>query len=212
MEYLKGKQDLAETYSVNGPVLTMGTDNSLHAKDQKTGWKKWSVSFNSAPVVVYTPENAGRNILSWDTSCASEGGGGVIAPISTLPVPLFPGPRGKKINSRVIVGSVSSSGGGLYALPAPALTSQDNNNEQLKGKDRESLFKMELCNLGFDIGDKKLLDLFEGKGNGEMDHLKCVLDVVNTSDRHSALPPIPAQTKQVQIQISAFSHHSLIAS
>eukprot|EP00210_Caulerpa_lentillifera_P007123 g6815.t1 len=188
VEYLKGKQDLPETYSVNkGPILTMGNDNSLHAKDPKSGWKKWSISFNSAPVVVYTSENAGRNMLPWDSSCMSEKAS---EPVMHHPTPMWPATRGKKMDSRVVVGSVSSSGGGLYAIPAPSFSSQDNNG-QLQG---------------FDIGDKKMLDLFEGKGDGEMDSLKCVLDVVNTSDQHGSLPNIREQIKEQIIVVSSMNN------
>eukprot|EP00210_Caulerpa_lentillifera_P001464 g1405.t1 len=184
VEYLKGKQDLPETNSVNGPlVLKMGNNNSLHVKDQKSGWNKWSISFNSTPVVFYNSENASRNLITWDYSFAMEKNS---EPANLDLTTMLPATRRNRMDSRVIVGSVSPSDGGLYAIPVDMCSLQD----------KEEQFK------SFNTDDKKMFKLVEGKGQGEIDSLQCALNVMETSDQWSLFTNI---WKQMMKQITAMN-------
>lgn len=105
MQYIHG-EDSGVTYQHNGPYLTTGEDNSLHAKDPATGWNKWHVSFSSAPVVAFSLDNGGHRILEWESSSSS--GSSTSEPWKK---------RDQRKSSRVLVGS---SSGGRYALPIPS--------------------------------------------------------------------------------------------
>ncbi|GMH33163.1 hypothetical protein BSKO_00997 [Bryopsis sp. KO-2023] len=174
--FLEGKTTPTNAESViDSSRYQIGTDNSLHSKDLVSGWAKWSVSFGSPPVVVYSPDSAGQTPLAlWGAStppAESKGSG------------LDWGKRvfgnDPQLSSQVIVGSMDGS---LYALPAPK-----NLMEEIGSDDDLS-----------PPGGGQMLMVEDVEGD-EVDALTCLLgvqDLETKKDEVHWLPPAAAPKPQ----------------
>eukprot|EP00803_Ostreobium_quekettii_P007200 evm.model.scf_1616.3 EVM.evm.TU.scf_1616.3 scf_1616:12182-15852(+) len=99
--------------ATDGVNLEWGADYSLHAKDPTSGLDKWDISFPTPPVVAYTLQGGGRDVLPlWSPDYG----------LSPAALTSSPGVWTSK-DEHVFIGAIA--GGGLYALPAPSGASKE---------------------------------------------------------------------------------------